>query len=160
MAHIEIAPIATISDRLKTILKLRDIKPIELAEMTGISKASISQYLSGKVKPKQDRIYLIAIATNVRPAWLMGYNVPRKSYDVVLNEPLSDNTGIENNKFLTEKDRKVKKTIQQISKYIKNVDENTQIEMLHRVKELYDLYQYKKSRLHKKRNSLLKQKEE
>lgn len=73
-------PIATIKERLQQVLTETGIKPIELSKMTGIPKASISQYLSGYVEPKQDRIYLIAQALRISEAWLIGYDVPmRKS---------------------------------------------------------------------------------
>ena len=49
---------------------------VELSTKTKIPKSSISQYLSGYAKPKQDRIYLLASALNVSEAWLMGYDVP------------------------------------------------------------------------------------
>lgn len=69
------SPLCELKDRLKTGLEIRDMKPIELSEKTGISKSAISQYLSGYAKPKQDRIYLISKALNVDPGWLMGFDV-------------------------------------------------------------------------------------
>lgn len=36
----------------------------------------ISQYVSGKVKPNQDKLSILALALNVNEAWLMGYDVP------------------------------------------------------------------------------------
>ena len=68
--------VKTTAERLNEILSIRNIKPVELHEKTGISKPSISQYMSGKVKPKQDRIYTMAKALEVNPVWLMGYDVP------------------------------------------------------------------------------------
>jgi repressor LexA len=69
-------PISELKDRLKTALTLRDIRPIVLAEKTGIPKSAISQYMSGYTKPKQDRIYSISRVLNVSEAWLMGFDVP------------------------------------------------------------------------------------
>lgn len=63
---------ATTSARLKDALKLKNIKQIDLSNMTGIPKSAISQYLSGKIVPKQDKIYLLAKALNVSELWLMG----------------------------------------------------------------------------------------
>ena len=34
----------------------------------------MSEYLTGKYEPKQDKIALIARALNVSPAWLMGFD--------------------------------------------------------------------------------------
>lgn len=72
---------ATISARINEALSIRSMKPIDLARATGIPKASISQYMSGYVEPKQNRIYLISKALNVREAWLMGYDVPMNRTD-------------------------------------------------------------------------------
>ncbi len=69
-------PIELLKNRLKQALSLKNMKPIELSEKTGIPKSAISQYTSGYAKPKQDRIYLICKALNVSEAWLMGYDVP------------------------------------------------------------------------------------
>lgn len=66
------------ADRLKDALSLRNMKQIELTEKTGIGKSAISQYLSGKVTPKQDKIYLMAQALDVDEGWLMGYDVDIK----------------------------------------------------------------------------------
>lgn len=62
-------------DRLRTAMELRNIKPVELAEKTGLSKARISQYLNGIYTPKSKGTYLIAVALNVSETWLMGFNV-------------------------------------------------------------------------------------
>lgn len=50
----------------------------ELAEKTGISEASISNYINGKYVAKQDKCYAIAIALGVDPGWLMTGAEPRK----------------------------------------------------------------------------------
>ena len=63
-------------DRFHKAMELRDIKPSELSERTGISLSTISQYMSGYSKPKTERTALIATALNVDPAWLMGFDVP------------------------------------------------------------------------------------
>lgn len=78
----------TTAKRLNTALKLRGMKPVDLHERTGIGKSSISQYMSGLVNPKQDRIYLMAVALNVNELWLMGHDVPmeRQSFEL---QPLS-----------------------------------------------------------------------
>lgn len=65
-----------IQDRIADALEIRKMTAKDLADKTGISKSSISQYMNGIVKPKADRIYLIAKALNVNEAWLLGYNVP------------------------------------------------------------------------------------
>ena len=66
----------TISDRIKQALELRNMKQIELVAKTGIDKSQISSYLSGKYKPKQENLSLIAMALEVDEYWLMGQDVP------------------------------------------------------------------------------------
>lgn len=66
----------SIASRLRKALSLRNMKQQELVEKTGMPKSSICQYLSGYAEPKTDRVYAMAIALNVDPVWLMGFNVP------------------------------------------------------------------------------------
>lgn len=68
--------IDTFANRLNKAINIRNIKPVELAEKTGIDKSKISSYMSGRYKAKQDGIYLLANALDVSEAWLMGLDVP------------------------------------------------------------------------------------
>lgn len=63
-------------DRIKEAMKIRGIKQAELVEKTGIDKGQLSSYLSGKYKPRQRNLNLIAQVLSVDEAWLMGYDVP------------------------------------------------------------------------------------
>lgn len=63
---------ATISERIKEGLQIRNMKQADLVALTGIGKSSISTYISGEYEPKQRNIYKIAKALNVNEAWLMG----------------------------------------------------------------------------------------
>lgn len=74
-------PASELKERLKKALSIQGLTPIELSEKTKIPKSSISQYMSGYTKPKQDRIYLIAKALDVSESWLMGYDVPMERID-------------------------------------------------------------------------------
>lgn len=65
-----------IKERMKQAMQMRCMKQVELAEKTGIDKAQISSYLSGKYKPKQKNLSLIAVALDVSDYWLMGLDVP------------------------------------------------------------------------------------
>lgn len=86
----------TFANRLTYALTIRGIKPIELAEKTGIDKAKISSYMSGRYKAKQDGLITLSKVLNVSPVWLMGYDVPmeREIDDELLRKlgaiPLSD----------------------------------------------------------------------
>ncbi len=42
-----------------------------------LEKNDLSQYISGKVQPKQDKLTILGLALNVNEVWLMGYNVPK-----------------------------------------------------------------------------------
>lgn len=64
------------SERLKQALNERGMKPIELSELTGISKSSISDWINGKYEAKSDKILLIAKALNVNESFLIGLQVP------------------------------------------------------------------------------------
>lgn len=66
----------TFSNRLKTAMRIRDIKATELSVKTGIAKSSLSEYINGKYEAKQDGVYLLAKALNINEAWLMGLDVP------------------------------------------------------------------------------------
>lgn len=65
---------STFSERLRASMDSSNMKAVELHERTGISKASISEYLSGNYEPKQRNIFKIAQALNVSPSYLMGVN--------------------------------------------------------------------------------------
>lgn len=58
--------------RLARALTLKKIKPIELAEKSGLPKSGISQYLNGICVPKNKNILKIAQVLKVNPDWLLG----------------------------------------------------------------------------------------
>ncbi len=62
------------ANRLSKALIIRNMKPIDLAKLSGINKATISQYLSGRYEAKQNNIYILAKALNINEAWLMGFD--------------------------------------------------------------------------------------
>jgi transcriptional regulator with XRE-family HTH domain len=72
---------AELRDRLSEALARRGWKAVDLVEKTGVPKGAISYYLSGKSKPKTDRLYIIAQALDVSEAWLLGYDVPMARTD-------------------------------------------------------------------------------
>lgn len=67
---------------LKKALEDKQCSQAELSRITGISKSFISQYLSGKFKPKADKLKLISKALNVSEASLLGLDgeIIHKSY--------------------------------------------------------------------------------
>jgi transcriptional regulator with XRE-family HTH domain len=73
------------SIRLKKLMKDRKLRQVDLLEMVKpfcekydvkMNKSDISQYLSGIVKPGQEKLSMLGMALNVNEAWLMGYDVP------------------------------------------------------------------------------------
>ena len=87
-----LSPTHEIKDRLIQVLREKNITPKELSEKTGIPKSSISQYMSGYAKPKQDRIYLISKALDINPTWLLGYdvniNIEKQNEDIGIKIPI------------------------------------------------------------------------
>ncbi len=65
-----------IAARIKEGMEIRSLKQSELAKMTGISRGTLSSYLSGRYTPKQNNLLLIANALNVSEDWLAGKDVP------------------------------------------------------------------------------------
>lgn len=93
--------------RLKTALKIRNMKASKLAELTKIKPPLISDYLAGKYKAKQDKVYLMAKALNVNEAWLMGFNVPMERNESVTIDTDNDNEQLLNSiNRLTEEQKK------------------------------------------------------
>lgn len=76
----------TTAERLKQLMEERDLKQNDILALCVpyfsivndvISKTNISLYVSGKSKPNQNKLYILARALNVSEAWLMGFDVPR-----------------------------------------------------------------------------------
>lgn len=68
--------IDTFQKRLEKALIIRNMKPVELHEKTGISESLLSKYLSNNAVARQKKLTLIADALDVNEVWLMGYDVP------------------------------------------------------------------------------------
>jgi repressor LexA len=79
-------------DRIKAALAIRKMKQIDLAFKTGIHKANISSYLSGRYTPKSDNLRKIAEALAVNLEWLSGMDVPMEAAPFLHNgdtDPIS-----------------------------------------------------------------------
>ena len=73
------------AERLKEILRIRNLRQVDVLNLakpfceqfgSKLSKSDLSQYVSGKVIPGQDKLSILGNALNVSEAWLMGYDVP------------------------------------------------------------------------------------
>ena len=47
-----------------------------------MNKSDISQYVSGKVEPSQEKLVVLGMALNVTESWLMGFDVPMERKDI------------------------------------------------------------------------------
>lgn len=75
----------TTSTRLRWLLSERGLKQVDILEKAApyckeygvkLNKSDLSQYVSGKVEPGQDKLTVLGLALNVSEAWLMGFDVP------------------------------------------------------------------------------------
>lgn len=77
--------VATTRERLQELMNTRNLRQVDILEKVKpycdefgvkIGKSHISQYLSGKAEPKQDKLYILAAALNVSEGWLIGLDAP------------------------------------------------------------------------------------
>ena len=68
----------TTADRLKQIMSERGLKQVDILEAckpycerygVQLKKNDLSQYVSGKVEPKQDKLSILGMALNVNEVW-------------------------------------------------------------------------------------------
>lgn len=118
-------PIDETKNRLKKALSIRNMKPVELSEKTGIPKSAISQYMSGYTKPKQDRIYLICKALDINEPWLMGFDVQMERKQPSKEEAEKDIELLHKMSLLNERDRKI--VLDMIDSMIANENNGTKI---------------------------------
>lgn len=79
----------TTGKRLRKIMSDRNLKQVDILRMCEpycekygikLAKNDLSQYISDKVHPRQDKLSVLAMALDVSEAWLMGFDVPT-AYD-------------------------------------------------------------------------------
>lgn len=77
---------STTSQRLKTILAEKNLRQVDVLEKARpycekfgvkLSKSDLSQYVTGKVIPGQDKLTILGLTLGVNEAWLMGYDVEK-----------------------------------------------------------------------------------
>jgi len=88
---------ATTAQRLREVMEKRRLRQVDVLEMSipfsekygiKLNKNDLSQYLSGKVKPMQDKLTLLGMTLNVSEGWLMGFDVsPDRAAE---NAPVGD----------------------------------------------------------------------
>lgn len=97
------------SVRIRKALSIRNMRQADLCEKANISKSTLSEYLSGRYVPKQDKIFLISQALNVDPVWLMGYDVPmeKKEQPETKKVPLTEEQLSEGEKLVLQLFRQI-----------------------------------------------------
>lgn len=77
--------ISNTSNRLKELMAIRDLKQVDILNKlqplcsiynVKFNKSDLSQYVSGKTEPNQDKLFILSKALDVDVAWLMGFDVP------------------------------------------------------------------------------------
>jgi len=72
------------SERLKRIMAERHLKQADILRLVEpiakkygdhIGSNALSQYVSGKVEPKQNKLFILSKALGLNEAWLMGFDV-------------------------------------------------------------------------------------
>lgn len=72
------------SSRLKYLMRERNLKQVDIIVAAApyckkhkvkLNRSDISQYVSGKVEPSQDKLSILSMALGVSEPWLMGYDV-------------------------------------------------------------------------------------
>ncbi len=79
--------------RLQFALSNASMQQQELAERSGVSKASISQYINGSHTPSKISSAKIGNILNVEPMWLMGF-------DVEMRKDISSSSAVEDIELL------------------------------------------------------------
>ncbi len=64
------------AQRLKDALYNANLSQQELANLSGVAKASISHYTTGRFAPSNVSAEKMARVLDVSPLWLMGFDVP------------------------------------------------------------------------------------
>ena len=74
----------TTSQRLKQIMDAKGLRQVDILRAAEpycarygvkLNKNDLSQYVSGKVEPGQDKLTILGLALGVSEAWLMGFDV-------------------------------------------------------------------------------------
>lgn len=81
--------VASVASRLKEAMDNAGKSQADLARETGISKATLSRYLSGQFEPKQIAVNKLAVALNVAEMWLWGCDVPMTKKETAPKDGLS-----------------------------------------------------------------------
>lgn len=88
---------STTAKRLQYIMNMRHLRQVDILEAAEpyckkygvkLGRNALSQYVNGKVEPRQDKLTILGLALGLSEAWLMGYDVPMER-----ETPTSDDDG-------------------------------------------------------------------
>ena len=88
---------STTAERLQEAMNIRGLKQIDVLRLAepycraygvNLGKTALTQYVSGKIVPRQDKLTILGLALDVSEVWLMGYDVPmeRKTAPIPMEE--------------------------------------------------------------------------
>ena len=79
------------SQRLRQIMNERNIRQVDILSAAApfcakynirLNRNDLSQYVSGKVEPGQEKLTILSLALDVPEAWLMGYEIPLEKREI------------------------------------------------------------------------------
>ena len=97
----------SVSDRLQQIMSEKNLKQVDILSLAEpycqkynvkLAKNYLSQYCNGKTTPGDEILSVLALALDVSPAWLQGYDVPKErtaapsETDKDINKTIDNNT--------------------------------------------------------------------
>lgn len=132
--------------RIKEAMNDMNITQQELADRCKIGKSSISHYVNGTNEPGNKSAYILSKVLNVNPAWLMGFDVPKKLNKTDNDENISA--------FFDEllSDSNEKPNIEEVRKILEKVQDSKTSQAL----KMYDLFLNAPSHIQSAVESLLK----
>lgn len=82
-------------ERLEQAMQKLNLNQAKVANLTGISKASISQYLSGKQVPAEEKQREIAMALGLKPDYFQENRISRRLEDILATRGKIDDLQVE-----------------------------------------------------------------
>lgn len=120
---------ANTSSRLKQLMEEKNIRQVDILKLTQpycqkysikMNKSDISQYISGKVEPSQDKLVVLGMALGVNEAWLMGFDVERNRKETSSKSANEDILLLEKISLLNKRDKKI--VMEMIDSFLKEGD--------------------------------------
>lgn len=137
----------TTADRLNQLMLERNLKQVDILELckpyckkynVKLNKNDLSQYISNKYSPSQEKLSVLSMALKVNEVWLMGYDVPSGIDELKnLEQDLSRESELQNSIQQTYG----KPTLELINEFQK-LDEIDQGKILGRISMLLDDEKY------------------